>query len=188
MVKVGGGARQAGNELARFLDLADAVAVTSPLVSGVIPFNHPRNMTVGGSKGSISGNFAMEEADCLVAVGSRFVCQSDCSRTGYPKVKQVININGDIESAMHYRKTIPLVGDAAATLARSQRAAGATRLKDRPKKQSDWFERCRQKRLEWDEFRQKRYQTPRLFDPVWGREVLTQPAVIKAATDWARAA
>ena len=117
VVKVGGGARLAGNEIARFLDLADAVAVTSPLVSGVIPFTHPRNMTVGGSKGSISGNFAMEEADCLVAVGSRFVCQSDCSRTGYPNVKQVININGDVDSAMHYRKTIPLVGDAAATLA-----------------------------------------------------------------------
>jgi 3D-(3,5/4)-trihydroxycyclohexane-1,2-dione acylhydrolase (decyclizing) len=186
VVKVGGGARLAGNEIARFLDLCDAVAVTSPLVSGVIGFDHPRNMTVGGSKGSISGNFAMEEADCLVAVGSRFVCQSDCSRTGYPKVKQVININGDIESAMHYRKTIPLVGDAAATLAvLNERLAEA--LGGRPKKKSDWFERCRAKRLEWDAFRQQRYQTPCLFDPVWGREVLTQPAVIKAATDWARA-
>jgi 3D-(3,5/4)-trihydroxycyclohexane-1,2-dione acylhydrolase (decyclizing) len=185
VVKVGGGARLAGKEIARFLDLADAVAVTSPLVSGVIPFAHPRNMTVGGSKGSISGNFAMEEADCLVVVGSRFVCQSDCSRTGYPKVKQVININGDVESAMHYRKTIPFVGDAAATLAllneRLERAAT-----DRPKKPSDWFERCGAKRREWDEFREMRYRTPRIFDPVWGREVLTQPAVIKAATDWAR--
>jgi len=186
ILKAGGGARQAGSEIARFLELADAVAVTSPLVSGVIEFNHPRNMTVGGSKGSISGNFAMEEADCLVAVGSRFVCQSDCSRTGYPNVKQVININGDIESAMHYRKTIPLVGDAAATLAVLNKRLEQA-VKDRPKKKSDWFEQCRQKRLEWDAFREKRYQTQRLFDPVWGREVLTQPAVIKAATDWARA-
>jgi 3D-(3,5/4)-trihydroxycyclohexane-1,2-dione acylhydrolase (decyclizing) len=185
VVKVGGGGREAGNEIARFLECADAVAVTSPLVSGVIPFDHPRNMTIGGSKGSISGNFAMEEADCLVAVGSRFVCQSDCSRTGYPKVKNVININGDIESATHYRRTIPLVGDAAATLAMLNehlaRAAGKG-----PKKKSDWFEHCRGKRLEWDAFREERYRTPRLFDPVWGREVLTQPAAIKAATDWAR--
>jgi hypothetical protein len=28
----------------------------------------------------------MEEADCLLALGTRFVCRSDCSRTGYPKV------------------------------------------------------------------------------------------------------
>lgn len=185
VVKVGGGARRAGEEISRFLELADAVAVTSPLVSGVIPFDHPRNMTVGGSKGSISGNFAMEEADCLVAVGSRFVCQSDCSRTGYPKVKQVININGDIESTMHYRRTIPFVGDAAATLALlNERLEHA--LKGRAKQTSDWFECCRAKRAEWDTFRELRYQTPRLPDPAWGREVLTQPAVIKAATDWAR--
>ncbi len=166
VVKAGGGTREAGKELARFLDLADAVVVTSPLVSGVIPFDHPRNMTVGGSKGSISGNYAMEEADCLVAVGSRFVCQSDCSRTGYPKVKQVININGDIESAMHYRKTIPLVGDAAATLAvLNERLEQA--IKKRPKKKSDWFERCREKRQEWDALREKRYASPLQFDPVW---------------------
>jgi 3D-(3,5/4)-trihydroxycyclohexane-1,2-dione acylhydrolase (decyclizing) len=185
VMKVGGGGREAGEEIARFLDLADAVAVTSPLVSGVIPFDHPRNMTVGGSKGSISGNYAMEEADCLVVVGSRFVCQSDCSRTGYPKVKNVVNINADLESAMHYRRTIPLVGDAAATL--SILNAGLTRAIEKgPKKKSDWFERCRGKRLEWDAFREERYRNPRLFDPVWGREVLTQPAAIKAATDWAR--
>ena len=45
---------------------------------------------------------------------------------------------------------------------------------------------CRKKREEWDRFRQKRYDTPKLFDEVWGEEILTQPAVIKAATDWAR--
>lgn len=86
VVKVGGGARSAGEELSEVLDLADAVAVTSPLVSGMIPHDHPRNMTVGGSKGSLSGNYAMDEADLLLAIGTRFVCQSDCSRTGYPPV------------------------------------------------------------------------------------------------------
>ena len=30
-------------------------------------------------------------ADLLVAVGTRFVCQSDCSRTGYPHVQAVMN-------------------------------------------------------------------------------------------------
>ncbi len=185
VVKVGGGARQAGAELTEFLELADGVAVTSPLVSGVIPFDHPRNMTVGGSKGSLSGNFAMENADCLVAVGSRFVCQSDCSRTGYPNVKQVININGDLESATHYQKTIPFVGDAAATLGLLNERLRRT-IKARPEAGSEWLLACREKRSEWDTFREARYAAPRLFDPAWKREVLTQPAAIKAATDWAR--
>ncbi len=229
VVKVGGGARSAGEELpcaprkqrnfrgakgdnplCEFLDLADAVAVTSPLVSGVIPHDHPRNMTVGGSKGSLSGNFAMDEADLLVAIGTRFVCQSDCSRTGYPKSKQVININTDTDAATHYGRTIALVGDAGPTLRRlidelrdrpsfnpKPNGLGADARDDGPAvkressfrsdPESPWFSACRAKRAEWERFKQERYEAPCLFDEIWGEEVLTQPVAIKAATDWARA-
>lgn len=189
VVKVGGGARKAGPELLEFLELADGVAVTSPLVSGVIPFNHPRNMTVGGSKGSLSGNYAMEEADLLVAIGTRFVCQSDCSRTGYLNAKKVININGDPDAAMHYRNTISLLGDAALTLARLNEALStfqAAQSRKKPQGPSAWFKACRAKREAWDAFRQARYATPCLPDEVWGGLVLTQPAAIKIASDWAR--
>ena len=185
VVKVGGGARGAGAELLTFLDLADAVAVVSPLVTGILPFGHERNMCVGGSKGSISGNFAMEEADLLVALGTRAVCQSDSSRTGYPKAKGVININCDFEAATHYGKTTALVGDIAATLARLNeelRSRGAGK-RAQP---SRWLLECRAKRQEWDAFRQARYDSPCLYDPVWGAQVLTQPAAIKVATDWSR--
>ncbi len=185
VVKVGGGARGAGAELLTFLDLADAVAVVSPLVTGILPFGHERNMCVGGSKGSISGNFAMEEADLLVALGARAVCQSDSSRTGYPKAKGVININCDFEAATHYGKTTALVGDIASTLARLNeelRSRGAGK-RAQP---SRWLLECRAKRREWDAFRQARYDQPCLYDPAWGAEVLTQPAAIKVATDWAR--
>ncbi|MCH2660375.1 thiamine pyrophosphate-dependent enzyme [bacterium] len=185
VVKVGGGARGAGAELAEFLDRAGAVAVTSPLVSGVLPYDHPRNMTVGGSKGSICGNYAMEEADLLVAVGSRAVCQADSSRTGYPKVERVVNINADPEAATHYGKTIALVGDVAATLAslnEKLKAGGHTNGTPVP-----WLAACGEKKRAWDAFKAERYAAPVLYDEVWRREVLTQPAAIKAATDWARA-
>ncbi|MEW6266496.1 MAG: thiamine pyrophosphate-dependent enzyme [Thermodesulfobacteriota bacterium] len=185
VVKAGGGARQAGTELLEFLELADAVLVSTPLVPGLVPFNHPRYMTVGGSKGSISGNFAMEEADLLLAVGTRFVCQSDCSRTGYPKVRQVITVNPDLEAALHYGRNLALVGDAAATLSRLNQTLRA--LGPKTAGPSAWFKACQAKRREWDSFRQERYRTPSLQDDVWGQEVLTQPAAIKAASDWARA-
>jgi len=184
VVKVGGGARHAGPELLEFLERAGAVAVLSPLVSGVIPYDHLRNMGVGGSKGSICGNFAMEEADLLVAVGTRAVCQSDCSRTGYPKVEHVININADLAAALHYNRTLPLVGDAALTLAELN---ARLRAAPRASAASDWLDGCTKKREEWLAFKAKRYATPCLFDEAWGREVLTQPAAIKAASDWARA-
>ena len=46
---------------------------------------------------------------------------------------------------------------------------------------------CRQKKQEWESFKAERYARPRLHDEVWNEEVLTQPAAIKAAVDWARA-
>ena len=186
VVKIGGGAKRAGNEIETLLELADGVAVTSPLVSGVIPFAHPRNMTVGGSKGSISGNFAMQEADLLVAVGTRFVCQSDCSRTGYPKVRQVVNINGDLDAATHYAKSTVLIGDVAQTLTQLNAALRQACPAAGGGPPSRWLAACRAKRREWDAFRQARYAAPHLYDAVWQKEVLTQPAAIKAATDWAR--
>ncbi len=185
VVRVGGGARDAGPEIERLLEATDGVAVTSPLVSGVITYDHPRNMTVGGSKGSLSGNYAMENADLLIAVGSRFVCQSDCSRTGYPNVEHVININTDAEAATHYSKTTAMVGNAAATVRRLIDSL-LDRGDNRGPSPSEWLTDCAARKRAWDEFKEQRYQTPKLLDPMWGREVLTQPAAIKSATDWAR--
>ena len=185
VVKVGGGAREASPELLAFLALTDAVLVHTPVVSGVIPYDHPRNMTVGGSKGSLCGNYAMENADLLVAVGTRFVCQSDCSRTGYPNVRRVINVNADPEAATHYGRTIALVGDAGPTLRKLVQAL-QERGVQAPDSPSAWMAECTEQRRAWEAFKARRYSTPTLYDEAWGAEVLTQPAAIKAATDWAR--
>jgi len=185
VVRIGGGAKGAGSELEELLELADGVAVISPTISGVIPYDNPRNMTVGGSKGSLSGNYAMDEADLLIAIGTRFVCQSDSSRTGYPKVKQVININADIEDATHYNKSIALLGEIKATLGklnnslRDQAGTGSHAG-------SPWFTDCSAKKAQWEAYKKARYDNPTLFDEVWKKEVLTQPAAIKTVVDWAR--
>jgi len=187
VVRVGGGARNAGSEISEFLELADGVAVLSPLVTGVIPYNHPRNMLVGGSKGSICGNFAMEEADLLVAIGTRFVCQSDSSRTGFPKVKKVVHLNTDLHDAIHYNRTIPLLGDAVETLLLLNKKL-RLHLKGKSKNcnKSKWLIACQKQKQRWEEFKTKRFNNPILYDEMWKDEVLTQPAAIKAATDWAR--
>jgi len=184
VVKVGGGATAAGSELVEFLELTDGVAVTSPLVPGLVPYSNPRNMMVGGSKGTICGNYAMESAEVLVAIGTRFVCQSDCSRTGYPNVRQVININGDVNTAMHYRKTTAMLGDIQATLSALNDALRGI-YKSQTDKPPAWMQECSQKRQEWEAFKQERYQSPCLYDDMWKKEVLTQPAAIKTALDWA---
>jgi 3D-(3,5/4)-trihydroxycyclohexane-1,2-dione acylhydrolase (decyclizing) len=185
VVKVGGGARDSGPALLEFLELADGVAVLSPLMTGAVPHSHPRNMGVGGSKGTICGNHAMEEADLLVAIGTRAVCQSDSSRTGYPKVEHVININTDLRAAMHYSKTTSLVGDAAPTLELLNREL-RNRGRAESEKASPWLAACERERERWEAYKRERYQTPTLYDERWQGPVLTQPAAIKLATDWAR--
>ena len=185
VVRVGGGARDAGAEIDEILSLVDGFAVTSPISSGTLPYDHPRNLTVGGSKGSIAGNHAMENADVLLAIGTRGVCQSDMSRTGYPKVTRVINVNSDPEDVVHYNHAIPLLGDAKPTL---QRLAAALREHGAVPRDltSAWAAECGEAWDRWVAFKQERYSTPLLHDEMWGRDVLTQPAAIKSVNDWAR--
>lgn len=185
VVKVGGGGRKIGKPLIDFLELVDGVAVTTPIASGAVPASNARCMFVGGSKGSICGNFAMENADLLVTVGTRFVCQSDCSRTGYPMVKRVINFNTDPDLAMHYNTTTAFVGDAALSLERMNEI-----LCKKPRKTggkaSGWLQACQKKRDEWVNLIEERTAVPMIFDPVWGKPVFTQPAVIRTALEWAQ--
>jgi 3D-(3,5/4)-trihydroxycyclohexane-1,2-dione acylhydrolase (decyclizing) len=98
----------------------------------------------------------------------------------------VISINTDYNAAVHYGKTIPLVGDAGPTLEGLTEA-----LRQRGAKTSSstsaWMAECTAQREAWEAFKAERYANPTLFDPVWGEEVLTQPAAIKVAADWARA-
>jgi 3D-(3,5/4)-trihydroxycyclohexane-1,2-dione acylhydrolase (decyclizing) len=183
MVKAGGGAIRSGDELTNLLELTRGVLVHTPIATGCIPYSHPANMGVGGSKGSLCSNFAMQNADLLIAVGTRAVCQSDCSRTGYPQVKQVININADPEDALHYRHTLPLVGDVASTLRLLNQI-----LAVEPVRQDDaWRTQCTEQKNQWLALKEQRRQTPTLHDDYWQKNVLTQPAAIMTALDWAKA-
>lgn len=182
-VKVGGGGRLAGKPLDLFLERVGGVAVLSPGSVGVIPDNHPRNMHVGGSKGSISGNFAMQEADLLVVVGSRGVCQSDCSGIGWPKVTQVININADWDDLQHYNKTIALHGHIEPVLERLNAVLDGSRLS---RGQQKWLESCQVQKSIWQQFKSSRFTTPPQVDPNWPVPVLTQPQAIKVVADFCR--
>ena len=176
-VKAGGGARPFARELREFAELAGAAVVLGPGSTGVLPDDHPRNLHVGGSKGSISGNFAMEGAELLVVVGSRAVCQSDCSGTGWPKVRHVVNVNADPEDVQHYNRTSALCGDAGAVLERLNDVL----RRDHPQalaNKHDWLAACRAKKAEWRAFKTAQLDAAAPVDAVWQRPVLTQPQAI----------
>jgi 3D-(3,5/4)-trihydroxycyclohexane-1,2-dione acylhydrolase (decyclizing) len=182
-IKAGGGARSAAKELTRFAEASGAAVVLSPGSTGVLPDAHPQNMHVGGSKGSISGNFAMEEAELLVVVGSRAVCQSDCSGIGWPKVRQVININADPVDVQHYNNTLALTGDAAHVLdALTEKLESL----DATSSHADWLRNCAARKTEWAAFKATRFTAPPLHDDVWQRPVLTQPQAIHITDQFCR--
>ncbi len=183
LVKVGGGGRCAGPELTEFVEKSGAVLVHTPIATGCIPYSNPANMGVGGSKGSICGNYAMENADLLVAVGTRAVCQSDSSRTGYPQVKQVISINADPEDATHYNRNLPFAGDAKLTLARLNQLLT---LDQDDSEKAAWRKTCSEQKNKWQEFKDQRFAHPCLYDDYWKKTVLTQPAAIRVALHWAK--
>ena len=182
-IKAGGGTRGHDEAIRSLAETAGAAVVLSPGSTGVLPDAHSQNMHVGGSKGSISGNFAMAEADLLIVVGSRAVCQADCSGIGYKNVQAVININGDFADALHYNKTLALVGDIGAiaeALAEKLEALNAKANK------AAWLKACGAKKAEWSGYRQKRYDCGPLRDEAWQKPVFTQPVAIKIVADFAK--
>jgi 3D-(3,5/4)-trihydroxycyclohexane-1,2-dione acylhydrolase (decyclizing) len=183
LLKVGGGGRNAGPELIELLERSGGVLVHTPIATGCIPYAHPGNMAVGGSKGSLCGNYAMEHADLLIAVGTRAVCQSDCSRTGYPSVQHVININADLDDALHYGRTLALVGDVRRTLTKLNQALDRAGVRQT---ETSWLAECAVQKAAWQKHKARRFASPVLPDEYWGAPVLTQPAAIKLATDWAK--
>ncbi len=184
VIKAGGGTRGHDDAVRRLAETFGAAVALSPGSTGVLPDDHPQNMHVGGSKGSISGNHAMENAELLIAIGTRGVCQADCSGIGYPNARAVININGDLHDLMHYANTVGLAGDITAVIDRLLAEADAAGMSKPPA--SAWLSSCAQQKEAWSQFKAERYAASALPDDAWGRPVLTQPAAIKQVADFAK--
>jgi 3D-(3,5/4)-trihydroxycyclohexane-1,2-dione acylhydrolase (decyclizing) len=184
VIKAGGGSRSHDGAVRHLAEAAGAAVALSPGSTGILPDDHPQNMHVGGSKGSISGNYAMAEAKLVIVIGSRAVCQADCSGVGFASAKAVININGDLADALHYNHTTALIGDIGVVV---------RRLADRVEKlgplsavKSAWLKGCAAKKAEWQDYKRARFEAAPIHDEVWKRAVLPQPAAIKIVADFAK--
>ncbi len=191
-IKAGGGTRGHDTAVRKLAQAAAAAVVLSPGSTGVLPDAHAQNMHVGGSKGSISGNFAMANAELLIVIGSRAVCQADCSGIGYKSATHVININGDLDDVSHYNNTLALPGDITQVAERLADCL-ATLIKNTKEKQqlkaddkNKWLAACTEKKSEWARYKQARFAAAPIQDEVWRRPAMTQPAAIKIVADFAK--
>ncbi|MDQ2954468.1 MAG: thiamine pyrophosphate-dependent enzyme [Pseudomonadota bacterium] len=183
-IKAGGGTRGHDAAIRRLADAAGAAVVLSPGSTGLLPDAHGQNMHVGGSKGSLSGNYAMANADIVIVIGSRAVCQADCSGIGYKSAKAVININGDFGDVTHYNNTIALPGDISAV---ADRLAERLEQTSANGNKADWLHACAAKKAEWTAYKRARFAAAPIRDDVWGRPALPQPAAIKIVADFSKA-
>jgi len=179
VIKAGGGTRRFPGAVRVLAERIGAAVVLSPGSTGVLPDAHPLNMHVGGSKGSISGNAAMESGELLIVIGSRAVCQADCSGTGYPAAQEVININGDWQDVAHYNRTTMLPGDIGAVIAALlERLGQAPRKAEIAAQNQQWQAFCLERKQAWTQFKAERSGDVQLHDPVWQRPVLTLPSAV----------
>src|SRR6202165_3979039 len=183
IIKAGGVTRGHDTAIRRLAKAANAVVVLSPGASGVLADEDPGNMHVGGSKGSISGNYAMQHAELVIMIGSRAVCQADCSGIGYKSATHVININGDIADVTHYNQTTALVGDISAISDALAERLERTAVKADAAKQA-WLTACAAKKKEWRDYRYARFGANPMADQVWQRPVLGHPAVSNVVPDF----
>lgn len=183
-IKYGRGALGCGAEISELAELIDAAIVGGPSASGVVPFSNPRYMSVGGAKGSLAGNYAMHEADLVIVVGARSVCQWDSSGTAFKKAETMININMNLHHAFHYNRTIGITGDAKSCL---QGLLAALKQRGFPPaaNDSEWAATIYTKRAEWLSRKKEITEGEPLYDDTFQSAVLTQPAAIALACRFA---
>ncbi|MCD6384481.1 biosynthetic-type acetolactate synthase large subunit [Candidatus Sumerlaeota bacterium] len=141
VIYAGGGiiVSNASKELRELAERCDIPVTTTLLGLGAFPETHPLSLKMLGMHGTQYANFAINEADLLIAIGARF----DDRVTGKisefaPNAKDIIHIDIDPSAiSKNVKVSIPVVGDCKRTLQKI--------LKNiKPLKHTAWVERCKE--------------------------------------------
>jgi acetolactate synthase I/II/III large subunit len=117
---VGGGVlkAQATAELAELAALTGAPVVTTLMARGAFPDSHPQNLGMPGMHGNVTAVTALQKADVLVALGSRFDDRVTGQLSTFAPHAQVIHADIDpAEIGKNRKADVPIVGDAKETIA-----------------------------------------------------------------------
>jgi len=117
----GGGVVSSSGASEELVSLAERCAipmVTTLLAKGVIAYDNPLFVGQPGVYGNPAANELLQEADVLIAVGTRFSERVTADAAGFAPHAKVIHIDIDpAEIGKNIRVDIPIVGDAATVLA-----------------------------------------------------------------------
>ncbi|MDO8120106.1 acetolactate synthase large subunit [Isoptericola sp. b490] len=111
---VGGGAVRSGAaaELRRLVDESGAPAVTTLMARGVLPDTHPQNLGMPGMHGTVPAVAALQKADLIVALGTRFDDRVTGKLSSFAPHATVVHADIDpAEIGKNRRVDVPIVGD-----------------------------------------------------------------------------
>jgi acetolactate synthase I/II/III large subunit len=112
---VGGGVIRAGAspELRQLADLTGMPVVTTLMARGAFPDSHPQHLGMPGMHGTVAAVGALQQADLLVALGTRFDDRVTGQLATFAPHAKVIHADIDpAEISKNRRADVPIVGDA----------------------------------------------------------------------------
>jgi acetolactate synthase-1/2/3 large subunit len=140
VIYAGGGSLGASDEL-RELATSDRLPVTCTVMGlGSFPASHPQWLGMLGMHGTRTANYAMDEADLIVAVGARFDDRVTAKLSEFAPHAKFIHIDVDpAEISKNVPAHIPIVGYAANILPRLTTEYRA--LEPDPARLEEWWHR-----------------------------------------------
>ncbi len=119
LLYVGGGVIHAGasSQVRALMDKGQIPAATTLLGLGSVDETHELSLRMLGMHGCAAANYAVQDCDCLVAIGARFDDRVTGNTATFAPKAKIIHIDVDPASiAKNIKADIPVVGDAAAIL------------------------------------------------------------------------
>jgi acetolactate synthase I/II/III large subunit len=174
VIYAGGGIlkARASEALRQLAELTGAPVVTTLMARGAFPDSHPLCLGMPGMHGNYAAVMAMQEADLLIALGTRFDDRVTGRVSSFAPGAKVVHVDIDpAELGKVRRPEVPIVGDCRLVteeLARVLIASGEPQP-DR----SEW----------WAQIRQWQSKFPLFYEPQAGGELLKPQAVIEAVRD-----
>ena len=114
-IMVGGGVTwsRAGPEIVRLSDMLMAPIVTTLMAKGSVPENHPLVLGVCGMHGRQVANYALNNCDVLLAIGTRFSDRVTGKLSEFGAKTKVVHVDIDSsEIGKNVKGRVGLVGDA----------------------------------------------------------------------------
>ena len=135
VIYFGGGLQSAGacEELRELMAKADIPATFTLMAAGVLSYQNPRNLGMLGMHGTYTSNMAVDHADVLIAIGTRFSDRVALDPDKFAASATIIQFDIDpVEVDKNVQTDLAVIGDAKVLM-------DALLPQIEEKKREDWF-------------------------------------------------